>query len=124
MKKIAFIIAILFLVKPVLPVIDYAINYRYIATVLCENKAKPELKCNGKCHLMKELAKQSENEKPISNDKKNSLIQETEVLFFQTEIAYNLSNPFGRNKTNINSFYLDMYTYLNSYSIFHPPILI
>jgi hypothetical protein len=36
---------------------DYAINYDYISKVLCINKDKPELKCNGKCHLMKELAK-------------------------------------------------------------------
>ncbi len=48
------------LVKPVLPVVEYMVNYDYISKVLCENKAKPKLKCNGKCHLMKELAKASE----------------------------------------------------------------
>lgn len=58
------------LVKPVFPVIDYVVNYDYIAKVLCENKAKPELKCNGKCQLMKELAKAAEEEKPISPAKK------------------------------------------------------
>jgi hypothetical protein len=48
---------------------DYAINYDYISKVLCINKDKPELKCNGKCHLMKELAKASEDDKPIFSDK-------------------------------------------------------
>ena len=58
------------LIKPVLPVIDYVVNYEYISTQLCENVEKPELKCNGKCHLMKELSKASENEKPIQSNKK------------------------------------------------------
>ncbi|MEN9488966.1 MAG: hypothetical protein RL494_1231 [Bacteroidota bacterium] len=67
--------------KPVLPVVEYVVNYEYISKVLCVNKDKPKLQCNGKCHLMKELAKASENEKPISSDKKFS-VQENEVLFF------------------------------------------
>jgi hypothetical protein len=54
-----------FVSKPIFPVMDYAINYDYISKVLCINKDKPELKCNGKCHLMKELAK-TEDDKPIS----------------------------------------------------------
>lgn len=36
-------------------VANYAMNLHYYQTVLCENKDKPELKCNGKCHLKKEL---------------------------------------------------------------------
>lgn len=31
-------------------------NYDYIVNVLCENKDKPALKCNGKCYLAKMLA--------------------------------------------------------------------
>lgn len=34
---------------------NYALNLHYYQTVLCENKDKPALKCNGKCHLKKEL---------------------------------------------------------------------
>ena len=40
-----------------LPVIDYAINYDYIAEQLCENKNKPVLACYGKCYLAKEVQK-------------------------------------------------------------------
>ena len=32
-------------------------NEAYIAQTLCENKAKPAKKCNGKCQLAKELKK-------------------------------------------------------------------
>jgi len=35
--------------------INFKINQEYIARVLCENKDKPEMKCNGKCHLNKQL---------------------------------------------------------------------
>ena len=54
--------------KPYLPYIDYAFNKDYIAENLCENKEKPKLKCEGKCHLKKEVEKianelgESENE--------------------------------------------------------------
>lgn len=42
---------------------NYVLNKSYYATVLCENKAKPQMHCEGKCHLKKELKKQSEEEK-------------------------------------------------------------
>ena len=54
-----------------MPVVEYIVNYDYISKVLCVNKAKPQMHCNGKCHLMKKLAAASENEKPASSDKKS-----------------------------------------------------
>jgi len=45
------------MLKPITPVIKYYIDYDYIVAELCENKAKPVLQCNGKCHLAKELKK-------------------------------------------------------------------
>jgi hypothetical protein len=36
-------------------VINYAVEYEYYVKVLCENRDKPELRCNGTCHLSKEL---------------------------------------------------------------------
>ena len=74
------------LLKPVLPVIDYVVNYEYITKVLCVNKDKPKMKCNGKCHLMKELANQAEKDTPVQNNKKVS-ISEFEVLFFQEIVS-------------------------------------
>ena len=45
---------------PLYPVLDYAMNKDYIARVYCENKEKPKMHCNGKCHLMKQLKKAAE----------------------------------------------------------------
>jgi hypothetical protein len=37
-KKIALIVVFFNDPKPVFPLVDYAVNYDYITTVLCENK--------------------------------------------------------------------------------------
>ena len=105
--------------KPTLPVLDYAVNYDYISKVLCVNKDKPMMHCNGKCHLMKELAKASEKEKPISQNKKVT-VQEQEVLFFQ-EIKSVEIKPYYQNNIAIRDNYSNLYTQLLRFSIFHPP---
>jgi hypothetical protein len=40
-----------------LPYFEYVLDYDYIATILCINKEKPELKCNGNCYLKDQLSK-------------------------------------------------------------------
>ena len=50
------------MLRPIAPFVEYAINYDYISKVLCINKDKPELNCNGKCQLMKELKQQEEDD--------------------------------------------------------------
>lgn len=119
-KAIVFIVFLLFL-KPVFPVFEYAVNYNYIANELCVNKAKPEMKCNGKCHLMKELAKASDNDNPISQDKKTHH-QEIEVLFLEKIIAFCFSPIYSfEGKNKINTDYCNLYFSENTFSIFHPP---
>lgn len=49
---------LLVLVQPMLPVVEYLINYDYIVNTLCENKDKPILTCNGKCYLGDQVEKQ------------------------------------------------------------------
>jgi hypothetical protein len=95
--------------------VDYAINYEYISKVLCENKAKPELQCNGKCHLMKE--------KSLPTDKKGST-SEKEVLYFAEACAYCTSCKIGMNSLSISSLYLNLYSFLDTNSLFKPPTLI
>jgi hypothetical protein len=103
--------------------VDYAINYEYISKVLCENKAKPELQCNGKCHLMKELAKNTENEKSLPTDKKGST-SEKEVLYFAEACAYCKAYKKCLNNMAISPLYLNLYSFLDINSVFKPPALI
>ena len=110
------------LLKPFIPIVEYAVNYEYISKVLCVNKANPEMKCNGKCHLMKELAKSSEDEKPISD--KKIAVKEFEILFFQEIKPLAVLFSQIRLKPTSNFNYSNLYNYLNSSSFFHPPTII
>ncbi len=110
------------LLKPVLPVLDYIINYDYIATELCENKAKPELHCNGKCHLAKELAKAAEDEKPVS-EKKSGRAQ-AEVLFFEAVPQFVFSPKTTVSIIVAMPEYCNSYSHLDASSFFHPPVFI
>jgi len=50
----------------------YQINKAYIARVLCENRSKPELHCDGKCFLAKKLkATQDKQDRETTNRVQN-----------------------------------------------------
>ena len=120
MKKIVVLLALFMLLKPVFPLVEYLANYDYISKVLCENKSKPKMHCNGKCHLMKQLAKAAENEKPISSNKKGAG-NESEVLFFH-ELNTVLPKPNYTILTQkVATQYLNQYTFLSQDTSFHPP---
>ena len=57
-------------------VADFLLNEEYIAKVLCVNKDKPAMKCNGKCHLAKQLQKQDNTE----NSNKNIPVREVKEI--------------------------------------------
>lgn len=118
-KKTLLVITLFILFKPILPLVEYVVDYEYISKVLCINKEKPELKCNGKCHLKQSLANASEEEKPIS-DKKHTA-KEIEILFFQEIIPITFSKKPLSAKPVINCHYANLYHYLDSQSFFHPP---
>lgn len=122
MNKYILLFVLVLLLKPVFPVISFMVNYDYIAKELCENKTKPELHCNGKCYLKKELAKASENTNQNSQNKKQ-IQQETEILFLETICNISFQNNDLHNHPVVKDNYSTQYSHLNSNSIFHPPIL-
>lgn len=122
MKKIIFIFALFMLLKPILPVLEYVVNYEYVSKVLCENKDKPKMHCNGKCHLMKELAKNAEEDKPISTNKKGAS-QEHEILFYQELNTFKIEPVFASTSKGYERIYSNLYNRLDKKSVFRPPIL-
>lgn len=66
MKRAGSAILILLLaLQAFYPLVLYSVYYAnksYIASVLCENKDAPQLKCKGKCYLKKQLKKAEEQE--------------------------------------------------------------
>lgn len=115
--------SLLVFIKPVVPVFEYVINYEYISTVLCINIDKPEVNCNGKCHLMKELAKVSEKELPLTPSKKH-FVSENEVLFYNELEIFSFDGFFIQNMLHTAYNYVNFYQLLKSSGIFHPPCFI
>ena len=104
--------------RPVMPFIEYEINKKYIAEVLCENKDKPMMHCNGKCHLKKQLKKANdipENE-PLSVPVISNIKELVTVLYER--------KPFSLKQKDIIKTivpYLINYYFLFESRIFHPP---
>jgi hypothetical protein len=96
------------------------VNYEHIAEELCENKEKPELKCNGKCHLKAELAKASKENIPTSHESKNNLT--LEIVFLETIPEFKFNRIYVE-KQQVSISYSRLYFRLHSTSIFHPPIV-
>jgi hypothetical protein len=123
-KNVILIIAsLIMLTKPMWPVVEYVVNYDYIVKVLCENKDKPEMQCNGKCHLTKELAKEAgaEDKNPL-----NGKTSKTEIPQFI--ISENIAEYMFASETEISSFENIGYkpnlnSSLYTSKILHPPRL-
>lgn len=113
-----FLFAVVF--RPAFPVLDYVLNYHYIATELCENKNTPNLGCNGKCHLKKELAKAYKNDVPASNEKKSETF-ETALLFLVNIPVFSFES-IKKPLVAINSVYKNLYSLTATASVFRPPI--
>jgi len=43
-------------------VLDFQLNRGYIAQNLCENRNKPQMHCNGKCHMMKVMKQEQKKD--------------------------------------------------------------
>jgi transcriptional antiterminator Rof (Rho-off) len=72
-------------------VADYFVRFDYYSTVLCENQDKPELACNGKCHLALSQEQGNKQEAPLPKLKEFQV----EVVFLtQNDIAFNLAAVF------------------------------
>lgn len=113
--------ALAILLKPVFPVVEYVMNYSYISKVLCVNRDRPMLHCNGKCHLMKELAKAAENEKPSATDKKGSVKHETELLYWVGCTDF-IMQPMAVSRSHkIADCYRNLYQRLLGAAVDHPP---
>lgn len=94
---------------------EYTFKNKAFIEKYCENKNKPELKCNGKCHLAK-IAKETQKE----NSEKQSFF-DIEITFFQNiEKDFIFFNPYLSLK-KIYWNYLNFYS-LTTFSEFdHPP---
>ncbi len=119
MNLICSIFLTLFVVfRPLIPLVEYAVNYDYISEVLCINKSKPELHCNGKCYLKKEIAKTNDTDSsPLTKNSGQKLFDIyvlPEITSISTAEKIFFSNP--------NFLYKTAYSFLFLKHIFRPPV--
>ena len=122
--KLILSILIIFTIalRPVLPIIDYVVNYNYIIENLCENKAKPELMCNGKCYLAKELVKTTDNTPKQENSKITISGFTDSFIVGIIFICFNYCDDIIKNSKQ-NSYLTLFYHFSLDLSIFHPPLV-
>lgn len=111
-----YVIAML---RPVQPYVEYVLNQDYIAEFLCINKDKPKLQCQGKCHLMKQLEKQKENN-PISSLRIS--LENYPIGFVNILKIHPIQISSLTNQENL--FYQKLYRFKYNYSAFQPPDLV
>ncbi|MDH5475918.1 MAG: hypothetical protein OEX22_09535 [Cyclobacteriaceae bacterium] len=97
--------------------LDYSVRKDYIAKVLCINKDKPMLNCNGKCILAQKIKKAQEQE-----DESKDITQKLEISFFFAKwLQYEMKN-FYTERENTTSLYMIINLPEGHFQgVFHPP---
>lgn len=95
---------------------QFKANQSYIASVLCENKNKPEMHCNGRCHLKKELDRDAQQDKNTNTGK-----DKYEVMFIDALQSFSATPP--ADQLIFISYYKAPCLDTLVPAIFHPPQL-
>lgn len=96
---------------------NYVINKELITKAFCVNRKKPKMRCNGKCHLMKELQKENKKEQsPLTELKIQPSAQ-----YFEDIIIFSFTFP-SSEKTIFPEF-VPGKTVSATIPVFHPPSL-
>jgi hypothetical protein len=105
--------------RPLLPLINYAVNYDYIVKNLCENRKVLESDCKGKCFVKKELAKTEKQ----SNNGQNIKIMGLDVFLSHDILSFSDQLQSDIQLENFTSDYTDSHTTEYFSRIFHPPLI-
>ncbi len=98
-------------------VVNFYANQDYIAKNLCENRAKPMMRCCGKCQLRKRLSHQDNQDKndPERRGENRSLV------FFHDELSPFLSAPIRDTHILSYALFSSKEPVDRALAIFHPP---
>ncbi len=123
---IALLLLALISVKTLLvPVVylDFELKKDYIIKNLCENRFKPQLKCNGACILAKKLHELAEDNATKETQKQGQSIKKVLEEVFENTPLFSLElSHFNISKKSIYFYQLAHYQSF-SFSFFHPPMI-
>ena len=94
----------------------YQANKAYVAKELCENKARPQMKCNGKCYLRKQLNKTENNQQ-----NQQSKSSQCEAVEFLPVNGFTYTSRFFEEAVTYTDLYQPQHGYQPLVNIFHPP---
>jgi len=120
-QSVILLVSLAMLVKSLWPVVDYVVNYDYIVNVLCENKDKPQLNCNGKCYLAKQLAKESEEKGKNPFEQRQTNLELVQPVYFQSLIDFDLSAFFCFSSKKTIDYYIPMFSSPHILNLIQPP---
>jgi len=104
------------LLKPVNPILEYAINKEYISEFLCINTDKPELDCEGKCYMTEKLSETS-NGSEESEEIPDINLREFPIGFVY---FYYLEDLIPSTNKKINP-YANLYSFITYSNLLRPP---
>lgn len=101
--------------------LDFELRKEYIVENLCENRFTPQLHCNGKCYLAKQLHKVAQEHARSETEKQSENIKKSWLDVF--EISCFIENTFHEvtKAPQISSDYLAYFSSDFFDAILHPP---
>lgn len=96
----------------------YQLNKEYIAKVLCINRDKPQMRCQGRCYLAKKIKAQEEQERKAAA---NSMKAAQELVLFCGELSsFHYLPQFTASQPKL-SWYLPSHPDSHPSDVFLPP---
>lgn len=124
-KQIAILLFLVFACRPgycAAQLIYYGLNIDYIIETYCVNKDKPELNCNGKCHLMQQLKLSNPSEEAPAAPLQNINYMDAFFPIFSPNppSSYTTHIPVQTKRKGLFA-YANTYSYLFTAERFRPP---
>jgi len=113
-------ISLILAFRPLIPVLDYVVNYDYITQELCVNRYEPETLCNGVCYLTNEISKSVDDNSQSQN--KTISTKQLDVFYINSFEESQTENPIEIEKSGYFH-YRDHYQFIFISSLLKPPLV-
>lgn len=123
---IALLLLALISVKSLLvPVVylDFELRKDFIIKNLCENRFKPQLKCDGQCYLAKKLHKIAEDNATKETQKQGQAIKKIMEEVFETTPLFTCDLMVKKLDKKTTYFHHLAHFQSVTFPFFHPPII-
>jgi len=118
---VVLFVALTMLVKPLWPIIEYVANYDYIVEVLCVNRDRPQMECDGKCYLAQRLAEEQKDHDKNPFGEQRSKTELQPLVFFLEPMGFEPWSGHQERDIAYSLYLQDLHGLLTLADIEHPP---